>query len=82
MLWFLFFFAIFVGLALLLIIGTNAGISQKVTSEDACDPYAPPEEEKDFWFLYQGKFFYSKDFPEVPKGALKIPNKRWIHYYH
>ena len=39
MIWFLFFFATFTGLALLFIIGTNAGVSQKVSSENACDPY-------------------------------------------
>ena len=42
MIWFLFFFAVFAGLALLFIAGTHAGTSQKVRTEDACDPYAPP----------------------------------------
>lgn len=36
---FLFFFGIGIGLVMLFVIGTKGGISQQISSEDACDPY-------------------------------------------
>ena len=40
---FLFFFAIAAGLVVLFVVGTSCGVSQQITNEDACDPYAPKE---------------------------------------
>ena len=40
---FLFFFAIAVGLVVLFVVGTSCGVSQRISHEDACDPYAPKE---------------------------------------
>ena len=40
---FLFFFVIAAGLVVLFVVGTSCGVSQQITNEDACDPYAPKE---------------------------------------
>lgn len=40
---FLFFFAIAAGLVVLFVVGTSCGVSQRISHEDACDPYAPKE---------------------------------------
>lgn len=31
---------------MLFVVGTNGGVAQQISSEDACDPYAPKSEEK------------------------------------
>ena len=40
---FLFFFVIAAGLVVLFVVRTSCGVSQQITNEDACDPYAPKE---------------------------------------
>lgn len=42
----LFFFVVAIGLVMLFVVGTRGGVAQQITSEDACDPYAPKSEEK------------------------------------
>lgn len=42
----IFFFVVAIGLVMLFVVGTSGGMAQQITSEDACDPYAPKSEEK------------------------------------
>ncbi len=44
---FLFFFAIAAGLVVLFVVGTSCGVSQRISHEDACDPYAPKEKKQE-----------------------------------
>ena len=43
---FVFFFAVAIGLVMLFVVGTSAGIPQTIQTADACDPFSPKPEKK------------------------------------
>ena len=72
---FLFFFAIAAGLVVLFVVGTSCGVSQQITNEDACDPYAPKEKKNSLFELQEGLVFKKRhDFLEQPHVATRMFN--------
>ena len=73
---FLFFFALAAGLVVLFVVGTSCGVSQRITHEDACDPYAPKEKKNSLFELQEGLVFKKRhDFLEQPHVDTRMFNQ-------